>query len=74
MPLLGDPIQAALALKRRRRYPPDLFNGHDNLMVGVPQSGPQIDAVRNDWQALIRNQLVPMVGERGYYEELPWDE
>jgi hypothetical protein len=58
---LRDPIQAALARKRRQRYPPE-------------------DRIRAEWAALVPNQAVPMVDlltghvERGYYEELPWDE
>jgi hypothetical protein len=78
---LRDPIQAALARKRRQRYPPDLFNGHDALFAPmVPTVGTPADRIRAEWAALVPNQAVPMVDlltghvERGYYEELPWDE
>jgi len=70
----------ALARKRRKLYPPDqLANGPDRFLKPVASQAPMVASYAN-WAAVVGNQAIPAVDpttlavERGYWEELPWDE
>lgn len=73
-------ITAAIARKQNSFYPPDqLANGPDRFLQ--PVADPMaVVALQSRWAAALGNQSAPAVDpltgqvERGYFEELPWDE
>lgn len=73
-------IYDALTRKYKKYYPPDqLANGPDRLLQPVV-SPAYANALFAAWAPAVGNQFAPAVDpqtlavERGYYEELPWDE
>lgn len=67
-------ITAAIAAKRRQRFPPDLLGNGPDRLLNAPLISPEAQAIREAWAPAMGHQAVPAVGELGYYEELPWDE
>lgn len=80
MAVFSNFITAAIARKRNSFYPPDqLANGPDRLLQ--PVANPAAAVLLNaKWAAALGNDSIPAVDpltgqvERGYFEELPWDE
>lgn len=70
----GNPITAAIARKRRQLYPPDLLGNGPDRLLNAPVVSPVADRIRAAWLPALGNQAVPAIGERGYLDELPWDE
>jgi hypothetical protein len=73
-------IYDAILRKSMRMYPPDqLANGPDRFLKPVV-SPAYANALFAAWAPTLGNQSAPAVDpltnavERGYYEELPWDE
>lgn len=73
-------ITAAIAMKQRQPFPPDLMGNGPDSLLNAPLVSPAADAIRAAWFPAIGNQAAPAYDfyrgttERGYYEELPWDE
>lgn len=80
MAIYPNAITRAILAKDRRYYPPDqLANGPDVLLKPVANPAYAI-AMFAAWAPALGNQPAPAVDptthavERGYFEELPWDE
>lgn len=73
-------ITDAITRKRMSYYPPDqLANGPDRLLQPVADPA-DAAALFARWAPALGNDSIPAVDpltgqvERGYFEELPWDE
>lgn len=73
-------ITDAIDRKRDAYYPPDqLANGPDRLLQPVASVEPAL-ALHAKWAAALGNASVPAIDpltnqvERGYFDEIPWDE